>query len=377
MASKDQGKSATQLGIDAVVDILGPRLDTDDHDAPPVSQDDLPVSESAQDTPRPGPRPVSGMDWLERHVSGRQSLCAPPDFDPDAKPQDTSAYGRRRDKLDPGKVIPPRSVGGPGSNLDPLLNIPVITVDTAPRPIETRPPPPEVQRPIPRVMILSSPADSQACPQCKGPLRVIRSTRENRLECTWFRLEWLEIERGWGDCKQHLQVETTRLARPAFLLPKGPVGNGLLARIATWRWQDHMPGHQIMRLLDGLEIRCTHTQVARWLQAAAVVIAPVAAAIRQASSGGKTDAHGLVVVDSGEEGRLRATVKGSLISYDWTPGDATPRPDDPKERTRDVLLDVRGWTQAGAQAHLRRLVARALATDRDRAARLSWRLEEL
>jgi transposase len=225
--------------------------------------------------------------------------------------------------------------------------------------------------------MLSSPGPDQVCPVCKGPLRVLRTTREDRLDCTWFRLEWLEVERDHADCPRDLAVETAPLHRPAFALRQGPVGNGLLARIATWRWQDHMPGHDIARLLASLGLRCTDSHVARWLLAAGQAITPVAAAIRARCEGGATDPQGLLVVDEGKEGRLRATVRGELVSFAWTPSEEGPRPDTPEERARRVLLDARGWSRAGRQAHLRRTVARALATERDRAARACWTLEEL
>lgn len=321
---------------------------------------------------------VAGMGWVAADAGERLSLRSPPEDTVDSAP-DTSAFRRPSADGLMGKVIAPRVQGGPGSPLEPLLAIPVISVGAAVRPPAPRspPPPPAEPSPIPRVTLLSSPAPGQACPVCKGPLRVLRTTREDRLDCTWFRLEWLEVERDHADCPRDLSVPTTPLHRPAFALQGAPVGNGLLARIATWRWQDHMPGHDITRLLVALGLRCTDSQVSRWLIGLEPAIQPVAAAIRARCEGGTADAQGISLVDEGKEGRLRATTRGELVAFAWAPCDDSPRPDAPEERARRVLLDARGWSRSGRQAWLRRTVARALATDRDRAARASWTLEEL
>lgn len=333
----------------------------------------------------PAKAPAPSIDAADQ-VQGQRlrSDEGGPDGATDAQ-EDTRAYGRPSAEPEEGRVLPPRVAGTSGSPLEGLLQIPVLTVQTAvrpPPPPAAPPPDPAEPSPIPRVTILSSPGPGQVCPVCKGPLRVLRTTREDRLECTWFRLEWLEVERDLADCPAHPTLETVPLHRPAFALPESPLGNGLLARIGTWRWQDHMPGHDLSRLLVSLGLRCTESHVSRWLQAAGAQLAPVAAAIRQRCAGGTTDPLGIIVVDgaagsSPVEGRLRATTRGALVAFDWTAGSEGPRPDTPEERARRVLLDARGWSRAGRQANLRRIAARALATDRDRAARVSWILEEL
>lgn len=379
MASKEAGE-AQQPTIDEVVELRGGRRKQEEGGSSPAPPTDLDRATAGAARPKPVSPPVVGMGWVARDGAERMGLRTAPEDDPDAEPEDTSAYARPSASDDEGHLISPRITAGPGSPLEGAGMVPVISVDTslrAPLPDpEERPAPPE-NPPIPRITILSSPGPGQVCPTCKGPLRVLRTTHHRRLECTWFRLEWMEIERDWADCPTHLTVETTALARPAFLLPKGQVANGLLARIVAWRWQDHMPGHDITRLLASLGLRSTNSDVARWLQAAHQVIAPIAAAIRESTADGKTDPTGLLVRAGGKDGRLKATTKGKLVSFAWQASDDAPRPDDPAERARDLLLDARGWSRAGAQAIMRRIVARALATDRDRAARASWRLEEL
>lgn len=347
----------------------------------PVAAPPPPPGEPLPDLPAPGlvePAPTepagTGMGWLQ--TEGRMGLRPAADALELSPAPDTSAFRRPAAPQPPGHVLSPRS---PSTATSPLEGATAVPVGPAPRQ-PAPPPPPPVEpgsSPIPWITVLSTPGPAQVCPSCKGALRVLRSSREERLEMSWFRLEWLEIERCWADCPKHPTVETVPFQRPAYLVPESRVGNGLLARVATWRWQDHMPVIDIARLLSELGLRCSERRVASWLEQGHRAIAPIAAALQAKAAGGSRDELGLLLSDGRREGRLRATVKGKAIAFDWSAGGEGPRPDAPSERARRVLLDARGWSHEGRQATLRRSAAQALGSRRDGAARLLWLLEEL
>lgn len=330
----------------------------------------------------PAPAPVepaavepagTGMGWLQ--TQGRMGLRHAADSLDVVPEPDTSAYRRPTPPQEQGHILSPRQASTATSPLEGALAVPV-----GPAPRQPAPPPPPVEpgsSPIPWITVLSTPGPAQLCPSCKGPLRVLRSSREERLDITWFRLEWLEIERCWADCPKHPTLETVPLQRPTYLVPDSRVGNGLLARVATWRWQDHTPLIDIARLLSDLGLRCSERRVASWLEQGHRFIAPIARALHAKAAGGSRDELGMLLSDGRREGRLRATVKGKAIAFDWSAGGEGPRPDTPDERARRVLLDARGWSYEGRQATLRRSAAQALGSRRDGAARLLWLLEEL
>lgn len=301
----------------------------------------------------------------------------------DGQPEpDTSAFRRPNPPSDDAsrKLLQPPRGGRSGSNLEPLLAIPVLEVSPALRaahraeapPVEAPPPGPPV---LPRYTVGSSPGPKQRCSTCKGALRVVRSTHEERLDATWFRFEWLDVERGWGDCPTHPTFATEPLERPAFL-PAGRIGNGVLAWIVTWRWHDHMPGHEILDLLHAYGLRPTETHLARWLAQAQAVLAPVAAAVR-AEVEGEPDERGIQVNDGRTSGRMRGRTGKKGVAFDWKAEEPPTVGDGPRERARQVLLDMRGWSRVGRQAILARKLAMLAATDPQAGPRLAWRAEEL
>jgi len=334
----------------------------------------------------------AGLDAATRAGGSRTPLPGRED-EPVVAP-DTTAYGAEaaaellekvlqekalQEKALQEKVLSPRGQRRPVSPLEGLGAVPVMSVSrtalpAAPPPAAELPTQPE---PLTRVAVLSAPGPDQVCPTCKKPLRVIRTRREDRLECTWFRLEWLEVDRGWADCPLHPQVETVALHRPAFLEPRAPLANGMLARMATWRWQDFMLGQDITRILVGLGLSCSDSQVARWMLAGGEAVSPVAAQIRAELAGQPGDRLGVVLVDGSRAGRLRACAGPKAVAYTWTEEAEGPERDQPGELARELLLRRRGLCRTGRQADLRRAVARATATDGDRSARAAWRLEEL
>lgn len=331
--------------------------------------------------PVEGPRedPGQGMGWLQ--TGGRFGLRPAPEDLVDSTSPDTSAYRRPSAQEPPGHVLSPRVAETARSPMEGASAVPVLPSarrgeGPAAPPLPTPASTSEVQGPIPWTVVISSPAPGQVCPRCKGPLRILRTRREERLEMSWFRLEWWEIERGIADCPKHPEVESEPLGRPAFRVPASRMGNGLLARVACWRWQDHMPAHEIARLVGALGLRCSERRVGEWLALAHEVIAPAARRLRAAATG-PADELGIILGEPRREGRLRARTGGGAVAFTWTEGHEGPRPDMPEERARHVLLDARGLSQAGRQATLRRAVAPALATRRDLAARLLWQLEEL
>lgn len=338
----------------------------------PAPLPDQPAPERV-DTPRPEPL-GTGMGWLR--TDGRMGLRPPPDAPELAPEPDTSAYRRPSAEPPMGHVLSPRVPPTANSPLEGALSVPVGRVPVGPRdPVPE--PEPAAQAPIPWITVLSGPGPGQVCPVCKGPLRAVRSSREERLEMTWFRLEWMEIERCWADCPKHPSAETVAFSRPTFTVPDSRVGNGLLARVLTWRFQDHMPIVEIARLLTELGLKCSERRVAGWIDLAHVAVAPVAAALRAKAQGGKQDELGVLFSDGRREGRLRASERGSVVAFHWTAGGDGPRPDAPEERARRVLLDARGWSHEGRQATLRRALSLALVSRRDSAARLLWLFEEL
>ncbi len=347
-----------------------------------------PMDEDASGTPEPDTSAYSrpnppGEDARRKIIGPGGPDLRPVDPDASGTPEpDTGAFARPSapDPDEERPVIAPTVPSTTGSNLEPLLAVPVLEVSPQLRAAHARqaePPPPEPQGPpaLIRVQLSSAAGPGQVCPECGGALREVRYRREDRLDATWFNLEWLELSRALVDCPKHPQVETLPHQRPAFLAPI-PVGNGLLAWIATWRWRDHMPGHEIARVLTLAGLRCSEAQVSRWLARPRPTIGAVAAALRTAS-GGKTDDRGLEVIEGNRKGRLKATVAKDRVTFSWAPDDAPRSPDDPTERARDALFASRGWSREGRQAALRRKAAFVMAADPARGRRLSWLLESL
>lgn len=347
-----------------------------------------PIDEDISGTPEPDTRVFSrpnppGMEDALRVIPPELARLRPMDPDISGTPEpDTSAFSRPSAKGEDEALEPivPADPTRTGSNLEALLAIPVIEVTAAMREAwarEAPPPPPEPAGPPPltRVTLTSSPGKGQVCPECKGKLRVVRTRREDRLDATWFRFEWLQIERGQADCPDHPQVETLPLQLPAFLVAP-PIANGMLAWLATWRWRDHMPGHEIARLLRQTGIRCDEARVGRWLARAHGPVARVAAILRSQTTG-DGDERGLEVIDGTVRGRMRARSQGKAVVFDWRPDDSPPSPDNPKERARDALLALRGWSREGRQASLRRKAALFCSTDADLGPQLAWRLDSL
>ncbi|MCB9778476.1 MAG: hypothetical protein H6742_07935 [Alphaproteobacteria bacterium] len=365
---------------------------------PPYEEDDRPLQDTSA-YGRPSAKPplgkvmsprgaspqktgsLVGMEWVEDDAGGRASLR--PEADDDGDPQDTSAYRRPSPREKPGPMVSPRTAGRSGSPLESAVQVvPVQSVRTAVGPAKPAAPAPPVvpapaPEPLPRVELLSSPGPKQRCPVCKGMLRVIRSRREARLDARWYRFEWLDIDRGFGDCPKCPSVPTRRLEEPAYAIADAPIGNGLLAWVLTWRWQDHMQGPEIARALRVLGVRATDTDISRWLRGSLALLAPVADAVRQEAAKGQADARGVPMLDGGSEGVLRGRVTARAVAFDWEPGDVGPGPGDPEERAFAALQDARGWSRAGRQAMLRRKAAHALSRDPASAAPVAWRLEEL
>ena len=136
---------------------------------------------------------------------------------------------------------------------------------------------------LPREEVLHElPEDQRLCPHDGQVMQPIRYETSQQLEYEPAKLKVLVHKRAVYACPaKHDEARLITAGKPAQPIDKGLPGPGLLAAVVLGKFGDHLPGYRLEDILfrHGVEIR--RSTIYDWLTAAAELVEPLVALMRQ------------------------------------------------------------------------------------------------
>lgn len=123
--------------------------------------------------------------------------------------------------------------------------------------------------------------EQQCCPKSGITPRVIGETIHERLDFRYNRFRRLEIRRPVYDCPGCPGADQIVANRPLFWCREAPIGNGLLAMLATTRYFHRLPLDQLTPMLDQLGAPIPSTMLLSELNRAGEALAPLVALMKK------------------------------------------------------------------------------------------------
>lgn len=253
---------------------------------------------------------------------------------------------------------------------------------------------------LPRIPIEHDLTEAEKPCPCCGELRErIGQEVSEQLElvpATFQVLQHIQYKYACRACETRAEPPQIQMAdKPPQPIDKGLPGPGLLAYIATSKWNDHLPLYRLESIFSRLQIHIARSTMCNWMAAMGELVRPLVELmiqrIRQ-SQVVHTDDTTVPVLDkqSCRKGRLWVYLGDCAhpyIVYDYT---ATRKRDGPM----NWLRDYRGYLQADAYggydgiyhsgaievacwAHARRKFYEARSTDRQRAVQMLTQIGKL
>ena len=161
---------------------------------------------------------------------------------------------------------------------------------------------------LPRRKIHCPHPEGTTCPRCQGALRVIGQDVTERLEWVPGHFEVLEITTDKAACPICPSAGVQTALGPSFALPRALCANGMLARVLTDKFADHIPLHRQARRFarEGIDLRVS--TMCGWVMSAAKMLNHIVDAMLEEIRGGtwaQADDTGMPVQD-GTDGKLRS-----------------------------------------------------------------------
>lgn len=256
---------------------------------------------------------------------------------------------------------------------------------TDPEPGDDPPPPPKRRRrrggggrkPLPdhlqRVEVTSAETGPTTCACCGGELHVIGEDRSERLEYIPARMKVLVLVRTKRACRQCPGQGVVTQPAELFALEKAKAADGLLAKIITDKYADHIPLHrQVKRFARESGVDLSVSTLCGWLRGSADLLQYVVRAMAQELRAGpflQSDATGLPILvgpkNRPQRGHLWSYTDGVQVVFEATPDGRQAHPAQLLEGFEGTLLTdgasaynaaaaADGVVRAGCWAHVRR-----------------------
>lgn len=211
------------------------------------------------------------------------------------------------------------------------------------------------------------------CARCGGKLRVFGASHSYRIEWVPGHFETLDVTRERAACPACPSEGVQTAPAPSFALPRAMCGNGLLARVLTEKFADHIPLNRQATRMEREGERFSTATLSDWVVGGATLLHRIALAIDARllqSPWLQADDTGLPVQDGLDgklrQGRLWAVTDQQEVRYHFT---ATKEGKNPAAflagyQGKLLLVDggsefneivrQRGLLRAGCWSHLRR-----------------------
>lgn len=166
---------------------------------------------------------------------------------------------------------------------------------------------------------------SQTCPICDGSLKSIGPAVSRRIDWVPGHHEIVEIVLDKCVCPDHPSAGVLSADLP-MALPKALCGDGLLAKVVTDKFADHIPLHRQVKRFGRNGFVISLSTLCDWVLAAAVLLKPLLKAMRESMLLGEwiqTDATGMVVLDGdssrSHRGHLWVYANATHALFHYTP----------------------------------------------------------